>query len=125
LSVATVRPAVRRPGGLPDRLGVCHDRRARPVSLTPAHLGAAWWAGWAPLALVLAFPRYLYPLPWGAVWLVTEPLLYRLDPEHSLLGDVARGAWGRFARLWPRGLVPGPCGDRLTRLAGDRGVSTV
>src|SRR5216110_3107090 len=66
-----------------DRLGVWHDLRARPVPIAPAHLRAAWWAGWAVLTLVLAVPRYLFPLTWVAVWLVAEPLLYRGDPERS------------------------------------------
>ena len=125
ISLATVVPAVLLPERMLDRLGVWHDLRARPVSLTPAHLRAAWWAGWATLALVLAFPRYLYPLTWGAVWLVTEPLLYRRDPEHSLLGDVARGAWGRIARLMTAGLVAGALWESFNAMARGRWIYTV
>jgi len=71
-------------------------RVARPpvprLYLEPKHLEIAGWVGWGLLAAVLAFPRYLYPLTWGAVWLIAEPLLYRRDPEHSLFAEMATAA---------------------------------
>src|SRR5437762_2744697 len=79
----------------------------------------------AMLALVLAFPRYLYPLTWGAVWLVVEPLLYRRDPEHSLFGDVARGEWGRIARLMAAGLFAGALWESFNGMARGRWIYTV
>src|SRR6266704_638380 len=95
------------------------------ATLTPAQLEAAGWTGWAMLALVLAFPRYLYALTWGAVWLVVEPLLYRRDPEHSLLGDVVRGEWGRIARLMTAGLVAGALWESFNGMARGRWIYTV
>src|SRR5256714_3689934 len=77
------------------------------------------------LALVLAFPRYLYPLPGGAVWLVAEPLLYERDPERSLLGDVARGAWGRIARRMAAGLFAGALWASFNAMARGRWIYTV
>src|SRR5437588_11180715 len=73
ISLATVVPAVLLPERVLHPLGVRPELRARPIPLTPARLEAAGWTGWAMLALVLAFPRYLYPLTWGAVWLVVGP----------------------------------------------------
>src|SRR5207253_9225187 len=108
-----------------ERLGVWPQLRARPIPLTPARLEAAGWTGWAMLALVLASPRYLYPLTWGAVWLVVEPLLYRRDPEHSLLGDVARGEWGRIARLMAAGLFAGALWESFNAMARGRWIYTV
>src|SRR2546421_60340 len=125
ISLATVVPAVLLPERLLDRLGVWHELHARPVQLAPAHLRAAWWVGWALLALVLAFPRYLYPLTWGAVWLVAEPLLYQRDRERSLLGDMARGAWGRIARLMTAGLVAGVLWVSFNAMARGRWIYTV
>ena len=125
ISLATVVPAVLLPERVLDRLGVWHDLRARPVPFTPAQLEAAGWTGWAMLALILAFPRYLYPLTWGAVWLVVEPLLYRRDPEHSLLGDVVRGEWGRIARLMTAGLVAGALWESFNGMARGRWIYTV
>jgi Domain of unknown function (DUF4332) len=125
VSLATVVPAVLLPERVLDRLGVWHDLRARPVALGPAQLRAASWIGWTLLALVLTFPRYLYPLTWGAVWLVAEPLLYRSDPGRSLLGDVARGAWGRIARLMTAGLVAGALWESFNAMARGRWIYTV
>ena len=125
VSLATVVPAVLLPERVLDRLGVWRDLRARPVPIVPARLRAAWWTGWAMLALVLAVPRYLYPLTWGAVWLVAEPLLYRSDPEHSLLGDVARGEWGRIARLMTAGLVAGALWESFNAMSRGRWIYTV
>src|SRR5256885_2791900 len=98
ISLATVVPAVLLPERLLDRLGVWHDLRARPIQLAPTHLRASWWAGWAMLALVLAFPQYLYPLTWGAVWLVAAPLFYPRHSERAPLGGVAPGGGGGDAR---------------------------
>src|SRR5207302_187663 len=125
ISLATVVPAVLLPECVLDRLGVWRQLRGRSIPLTPARLEAAGWTGWAMLALVLAFPRYLYPLTWGAVWLVVEPLLYRRDPEHSLLGDAARGEWGRIARLMAAGLFAGALWESFNGMARGRWIYTV
>src|SRR5256885_2216175 len=125
ISLAAVVPAVLLPERLLDRLGVWHALRARPIQLAVTHLRAAWRVGWAMLALVLGFPRYLYPLTWGAVWLVAEPLLYRRDPQRSLLGDIARGAWGRIARLMTAGLVAGALWESFNAMARGRWIYTV
>ena len=125
VSLATVVPAVLLPERVLDRLGVWHQLRGRPMPLAATHLEAAWWTGWAMLALVLALPRYLYPLTWGAVWLIAEPLLYRRDPERSLLGDVARGEWGRIARLMAAGLFAGALWESFNGMARGRWIYTV
>src|SRR2546421_11802109 len=89
ISLATVVPAVLLPERVLDRLGVWRDLQARPLPLEPRHLAVAWWSGAALLAAVVLFTRYLFPLTWGAVWLIAEPLLYRREPRHSLLADLA------------------------------------
>src|SRR5207245_24250 len=75
--------------------------------------------------MVLAFPRYLYPLTWGAVWLIAEPLLYARDPDHSLFADITRGAWGRIARLMAAGLFAGVLWESFNGLARARWIYTV
>src|SRR5207247_10785103 len=72
-----------------------------------------------------AFPRYLYPLTLGAVWLIAEPLLYRRDPERSLFADIARGSWGRIARLMAAGLFAGVLWESFNALARGRWIYTV
>src|SRR5207249_3221169 len=125
VSLATVVPAVLLPERVLDRLGVWRDLRSRPFALEPKHLEIAGWVGWGLLAAVLAFPRYLYPLTWGAVWLIAEPLLYRRDPERSLFGDLARGSWGRIARLMAAGLFAGVLWESFNALARGRWIYTV
>ncbi len=125
VSLATVVPAVLLPERVLDRLGVWRDRRLGGFTLEPWHLRIGGWAGWGLLALVLAFPRYLYPLTWGAVWLIAEPLLYRRDPGRSLFGDLARGSWGRIARLMAAGLFAGGLWESFNAVARGRWIYTV
>jgi len=125
VSLATVVPAVLLPERLLDRLGVWRDLRLRDFTLEPQHLEIAGWVGWGLLAAVLAFPRYLYPLTWGAVWLIAEPLLYRRDPAHSLFADMTHGSWGRIARLMAAGLFAGVLWESFNAMARGRWIYTV
>ena len=125
VSLATVVPAVLLPERVLDRLGVWRELRSRSFALDARHLEIAGWVGWGLLAAVLAVPRYLYPLTWGAVWLIAEPLLYRRDPEHSLFADIARGSWGRIARLMAAGLFAGALWESFNALARGRWIYTV
>jgi predicted flap endonuclease-1-like 5' DNA nuclease len=125
VSLATVVPAVLLPERLLERLGVWRDLHSRPLALEPRQLQIATWAGWGLLAAVLVFPRYLYPLTWGAVWLIVEPLLHARDPERSLFGDIARGSWGRIARLMAAGLFAGVLWETFNSLARSRWIYTV
>ena len=125
VSLATVVPAVLLPERMLDRLGVWRDLRSRPFALEPRHLDIAGWVGWGLLVAVLIFPRYLYPITWGAVWLIAEPLLYRRDPERSLFADIARGSWGRIARLMAAGLFAGALWESFNALARGRWIYTV
>jgi Domain of unknown function (DUF4332) len=125
VSLATVVPALLLPARLLDRLGVWHDLHSRPLPLGARELRLALSLGGVLLAAVLAFPRYLYALTWGALWLVGEPLLYRSDPDHSLFGDIARGSWGRIARLLAAGLFAGALWETFNALARGRWIYTV
>ena len=125
VSLATVVPAVLLPERVLGRLGVWRDLRFRSFALEPRHLEIAGWVGWGLLAAVLAFPRYLYPLTWGAVWLIAEPLLHRRDPERSLFADIARGRWGRIARLMAAGLFAGVLWESFNAMARGRWIYTV
>src|SRR5207253_3861054 len=125
VSLATVVPAVLLPERLLDRLGVWHRLESRPVALRPHDLRFAFPLGCATLAATLAFPRYLHPLTWGAVWLIAEPLLYRADPERSLFADVARGEWGRIARLMAAGLFAGVLWESFNAASQAKWIYTV
>ena len=125
ISIATVVPAVLLPERVLDRLGAWRDLRSHPVPLELRHLLIAWWTGWVLVGAVLLFPRYLFPLTWGAVWLIAEPLLYRRDPERSLFASLARGSWGRIARLLAAGLAAGILWETFNAMARGRWIYTV
>lgn len=125
VSLATVVPAVLLPERALDRLGAFHDLRSRPVRFTPTVLRLAFALGCATLVAVLAFPRFLYPLTWGAIWLIAEPLLYRTDRAQSLFGDIERGSWGRIARIMAGGLFAGALWESFNSVAQGRWVYTV
>jgi predicted flap endonuclease-1-like 5' DNA nuclease len=125
VSLATVVPAVLLPERALERLGAFQDLRARPIALTPQHLRVAFALGCATLVAVLAFPRFLYPLTWGAIWLIAEPLLYRTDREQSLFADIERGSWGRIARIMAGGLFAGALWESFNSVAQGRWIYTV
>lgn len=127
LSLATVVPALLLPERLLERLGGSLWQRlaTRPVALRQRDLTFAVAVGAATLAAILVAPRYLYPFTWGAVWLMAEPALYRTDPQQSLFGDMARGQWGRIARLMAGGLMAGILWETFNAGARGKWIYTV
>src|SRR5207302_1162902 len=115
LSLATAVPAVLLPERVLDRLGVWRQLHWRPIAVGPEQLRGASRLGWAALAATLAFPRYLHPLTWGAVWLIAEPLLARA-PHHRAAGAVVGAV--RRARAGGRGPLDGEL-----RVASARGAA--
>lgn len=107
LSFATVVPAVVLAERLVGALGLAKAWRTRPIPLGVKDAARLMWVGWSTLAAVLVFPRWLYPLTWGAMLLVADPVVYRRRPEWSLIADVERGEWGRVARLMLGGVLIG------------------
>ncbi|UCF20225.1 MAG: DUF4332 domain-containing protein [Gemmatimonadota bacterium] len=63
--------------------------------------------GVAFAALSLAWPRYFFPLIWGALTLLLEPLNYRRGPRRSLIGDLSAGRPARLLRYLTGGLAIG------------------
>ena len=125
VSFATVVPAILLPERLLDRLGVAHQLVTRPVRLAPHDLRLSTLLGVTLLAGALVLPAVLHPLTWGALWLLAEPVLYRVDPEHSLFGDIARGAWGRILRLLLAGLVAGVLWEGFNAVSRAKWIYTV
>lgn len=125
ISFATVVPAILLPERLLDRLGVAKRLVMRPVRLAPRDLRLATLLGVALLAGALVLPAVLHPLTWGALWLLAEPVLYRVDPEHSLFGDIARGAWGRIVRLLLAGLFAGVLWEGFNAVSRAKWIYTV
>ncbi|MBN2437921.1 MAG: hypothetical protein JXL20_04900 [Deltaproteobacteria bacterium] len=93
LSFSTVMPAV---FGTAEWVGTWERvRRLGPgpiIRKTPALLRGLFAAGLLMLLLLLAWPGLFFPLVWGSVYGILEPLNARLG-NRSLLDDLARGDW--------------------------------
>lgn len=64
-------------------------------------------AGIVFAGLSLAWPRLFFPMIWGALTLLLEPLNYWRDPGRSLIGDLSAGRPGRLLRFLAGGLMIG------------------
>jgi hypothetical protein len=105
IAFATVLPAVFVSEAILAGAGVGQRVRWKRFTVTPSLLNIMRAAGVLMLALVLAWPRYFFPLVWGATMLLVEPENYRKSRDHSLLGDLEQGEPGRLLRL----LLGGAC----------------
>lgn len=71
------------------------------------------------LALPLIWPRIFFPLVWGFLVLVLEPVNYRLGAA-SLLRDWSKGDLSRLARLLLAGAITGLLWESWNFLSGPR-----
>jgi len=107
LAFGTVVPIVLLPERVLDRLGLWSRLSGPVVRIGPRDVTMAMALGTVVLAAVLAAPALLHPLIWGGVFLLADPVLFRVRPEVSLIGEVSQGRWGRVARLLVGGLCAG------------------
>ncbi len=125
LSFTTVVPAVVLAERLVGATGVGRGWRPRPIALGVGNVERLTRIGWIGLALVLVFPQWLYPLTWGAMLLVGDPIVYRRRPDLSLIADLERGEWGRVARLMLGGLLIGGIWEGYNFVARAKWIYTV
>ncbi len=93
LSFSTVMPAVFGTAELVNTMSWVHRWKAGPVfALTSGVVLGLFCSGWLMLALLLIWPRYCFPLLWGAVYLILDPINVWFG-RRSLLVPVARGDW--------------------------------
>lgn len=125
VSFATVVPAVVLAERALDAAGVGRGWRARPISLGLADV--RWYAVFGALATaaVLVWPQHLYPLIWGSLLLICDPIVYRKRRELSLLADVERGDWSRIARLMLGGVGIGFLWETYNHWARGKWIYTV
>lgn len=125
VAFGTVVPAVFLPERLLARAGAWRRLRGRPMVVRRGHMWIAFAAGWVMLAAVIACPRAFFPLTWGAVWFIADPLLYRRRPDLALIGDLTRGDWSRITRLLVAGLIAGGIWEGLNIGARTKWIYTV
>lgn len=124
VAFATVLPAVFLSFTLMRGLGVAKNTRWKPFDMSE-RLQWLRIAGAIMMALVLVWPKYFYPLVWGATTLLVEPWVYRKRPDRSLLHDLERGDPGRLLRLLAGGVLIGFLWESLNILARAKWIYTV
>jgi hypothetical protein len=124
-SFATVVPAVVLAERLLGAAGIGRGWHTAPLTWRRRDLGAIQGIGLGMVALALLAPRTFFPLIWGAVWLVADPIVLRHRPDWSLLGDLSRGAFGRVGRLMLGGLGIGLLWEFLNFWARGKWVYSV
>jgi hypothetical protein len=125
LSFATVIPAVLLIERWLQSLGLGGGWRTRPFRPAPAALPWIQVLGCAMAMGALLLPNVLFPLIWGAAWLIADPVVYRRRPEWSLLADIEAGRWGRLGRLLVGGLLIGLLWEFFNAWARGKWVYTV
>lgn len=105
IAFATVLPAVFVAEAALNGLNVAKKVRWPSFQVTPGVITTMRVSGIIMLALVLVWPRYFFPLVWGATMLLIEPENYNRSKAHSLLADLSRGEPGRLLRI----LLGGAC----------------
>jgi hypothetical protein len=125
LAFATVLPAIFLAARLLETWGLVGRVRTAPMTVTPLGLRLTSWAGIVFLALPLAWPRFFFPLVWGATTLLAEPALYRRAPRWSLIADLQRGDAGRIIRLLVGGAGVGLLWELYNSVARSRWIYTV
>jgi hypothetical protein len=125
IAFATVLPAVLVSEAILAGAGVAERVRWRGFNVTTSLLNVMRAAGVIMLVMVLAWPRYFFPLVWGATMLLVEPENYKKSHDHSLLGDLEKGQPGRLLRLLAGGAAIGVIWELLNINARAKWIYTV
>lgn len=125
LAFATVLPAVFVAEGILRGLNVANGVRWATFRVTNKVINGMRIAGVIMLALVLVWPKYFFPLVWGATMLLVEPENYKRSKEHSLLADLENGKPGRLLRLLLGGAMIGFTWEMLNIRARGKWIYTV
>jgi hypothetical protein len=125
LSFATVVPAVILAERALDAAGMFRRGRGPEIIVRDGDLLATVLLGIGIGALALGFPRVLFPLIWGAAVLIVDPFVFHRAPSLSLIGDLARGYWGRVGRLMLGGLGIGLIWETCNYWARGKWIYTV
>jgi len=125
VSFATVVPAIVIGEQILSRSRANDSSAQRAHPSHPGHLKASVALGLFLVALAVTFPKLFSPLVWGAGLLIADPLVYRRNPEASLLHDIERGRWERISRLALTGVTIGFLWESLNYWARAKWVYTV
>jgi hypothetical protein len=106
VAYATVLPALFETTELLEAMGLFKNSLVKPLAVTTALKAGLISLGIAFLVGVLCYPRYCFPLVWGSIIFLFEPINYRWS-DRSLLKDWERGTARKFYLLLTAGLICG------------------
>jgi hypothetical protein len=124
LSFATVLPGLFLLEELFAVRGMFERAHSREFPVSWRVRRGLWIAGGGAALLILALPRFFFPLVWAVPVLLLEPALARTEAP-SLLRDLAQGRPGRILRLLLAGLGCGLFWESANYLAGGKWIYTV
>ncbi len=124
LSFATVFPGILWIEYYLRLRGVAKRAQGYRLRFSPVALYGLQLLGVLFLALPLLWPRYFFPLIWGAVALLLAPIHYRRGVD-GLLRQWERGEWGPLLRTLLAGLIAGLLWEALNYWARAKWVYTV
>ncbi len=125
LAYGTVLPALFETERLLRNLGLVQTSSKRPVRVSRALLNRLLLLGCLMMLSLLVRPEFLFPLLWIGLIFLLDPVLYRFDPEVSLLGRAEKGRYGLILRLLLAGLVCGFLWEFWNYWSGAKWVYTV
>jgi len=124
VAYATVLPALFETTELLESVGLFKNSTVRPITVTTAVQAGLVSLGIVFMLGVLFYPRYCFPLVWGSIIFLFEPINYRWSAT-SLLKDWERGTARKFYLLLTAGLICGVLWEFWNFWAATKWIYTV
>ena len=119
VAYATVLPGIFETYELLKVYGLSWGSRVRPIPATRAWYPWFWGVGALMLIFPMAYPTVFFPLVWGSLVFLLEPLNHFYGVP-SLMRDWERGDLSVFTRLLVTGMICGIFWESWNWLAGAR-----
>ncbi len=124
LAFATVLPGIFETYELLSNL-LSWEFKIRPLQAPQTWFPGLVTAGALCLVLPVAYPKYFFPLVWGWVFLLLEPVNYLLNRKEALLYDLEQGSLRRPALFLLSGLICGFLWEAWNFWAGTKWTYTL
>ncbi len=125
VSFATVLPGILEVDTLLGNFNVVRRAHGPAIRVSGRVLNGIIVVGVVMMALVMLLPRYCFPLLWGGMVFILDPLIYERDRDASLLGQAAQGSYARLLRLMLAGLSCGVLWEFWNYWSGAKWIYTI
>jgi hypothetical protein len=125
VSFATVLPGILEVDTLLGNFNVVRRAHGPAIRVSGRVLNGLIVVGVVMMALVMLLPRYCFPLLWGGMVFILDPLIYERDRDASLLGQAAQGSYARLLRLMLAGLSCGVLWEFWNYWSGAKWIYTI